>query len=80
MSETDTRLYADDYVEILKGLGGRATTSEIADIADRGNSTVTRTLGGAIEDGDVEGVERIRLGDGNPDIYQIESDAQEGSS
>ena len=72
MSETETRLYADDYVEILEGLGGRATTGEIADIADRDNSTVTRTLGGAVDRGDIDRVKRIPLGDGNPDIYQIE--------
>jgi predicted transcriptional regulator len=86
MSETEATEYsrysADDYVEILRDLGGEASTSEIAEKADREQSTVSRVLGQAVEDGEIDGVSRRDWGEGTPHIYEIDDaradDAQEG--
>jgi len=80
MSETETKTYysADDYVEILReDLDGEASTREIANEADREQSTVSRVLGEAVERGQVEGVSRRDWGKGTPHIYEIQEDARD---
>lgn len=81
MPDLDSRLSVEEYVEILRELGGEATTREIADKADRDISTVTAVLGAAVRNGEVENVERERVwGEGSPYRYEVAEDARDDDS
>jgi len=77
----------DEYVEILRDIGGEAPTNEFAEAADRDHTTVNRRFEGVNEDDDTP-VERVDVGgaflyritDGeDADSARDEDEAQEGS-
>lgn len=82
-TEVDERLpkrhkNIEEYVEILRDIGGEAPTNEFAEAADRDHTTVNRRFEGVNEDDDVP-VERVDVG--GAFLYRIvEGDARDDDS